>query len=170
MGLLPDTQNCGLHVHRECLERFPRHWVQRKPLVSDPGMHHGTCVTHVPRCMSRSITRGGGETFPAFPVHAQPAILRIWQEVHGVSCQFYQCICRPQTNWTNFVPWWRHQMETFSALLALSEAVRRIHQSPVVSPHKGQWRGGLMFSLISPEQANKTPVIWDATALIMTSL
>ena len=28
--------------------RFPRHWLQRKPLVSDPGMHHGTCVTHVP--------------------------------------------------------------------------------------------------------------------------
>ena len=26
---------------------FPRHRLQRKPLVSDPGMHHGTCVTHV---------------------------------------------------------------------------------------------------------------------------
>ena len=26
--------------------------------------------------------------------------------------------------------------------------VRRIHQSPVNSPHKGQWRGALMFSLI----------------------
>ena len=23
MGLLPDTQNCGLRVHRECRERFP---------------------------------------------------------------------------------------------------------------------------------------------------
>ena len=31
--------------------------------------------------------------------------------------------------------WWRHQMETFSASLA-------------ISPHKGQWRGALMFSLI----------------------
>ena len=37
--------------------------------------------------------------------------------------------------------WWRHQMETFSALLA-------IHRSPVYSPHIGQWRGALMFSLI----------------------
>ena len=27
--------------------------------------------------------------------------------------------------------------------------VRRIHRSPVNSPHKGQWRGALMFSLIS---------------------
>ena len=32
-----------------------------KPLVSDPGMHHGTCVTHVSWCMSGSLTRGGGE-------------------------------------------------------------------------------------------------------------
>ena len=41
--------------------------------------------------------------------------------------------------------WWRHQMETFSALLAF---VRGIHRSPVNSPHKGQWRGALMFSFI----------------------
>ena len=43
------------------------------------------------------------------------------------------------------VAWWRHQMETFSALLALCGG---IHRSYVVSPHKGQWRGALMFSLI----------------------
>ena len=41
--------------------------------------------------------------------------------------------------------WWRHPMETFSALLAI---VRGIHRSPVNSPHRGQWRGALMFSLI----------------------
>ena len=41
--------------------------------------------------------------------------------------------------------WWRHQMETFSALLVWS-FVRGIHRSPVNSPHKGQWRGALMFS------------------------
>ena len=48
--------------------------------------------------------------------------------------------------------WWRHQMETFSALLAIcagnSPGMRGIHRSPVNSPHKGQWRGALMFSLI----------------------
>ena len=48
MDLLPDTQNCGLHMRRECRERFPRHRPQRKP-VSDPGMHHG------------------GENFPGIP-------------------------------------------------------------------------------------------------------
>ena len=41
--------------------------------------------------------------------------------------------------------WWRHQMETFSALLAL---LMGIHRSVVDSPHKGQWRGALMFSLV----------------------
>ena len=41
--------------------------------------------------------------------------------------------------------WWRHQMETFAALLAIC-----VGNSPVTGefPHKGQWRGALMFSLI----------------------
>ena len=41
--------------------------------------------------------------------------------------------------------WWRHQMETFSALLAICAGNSPV---PVNSPHKGQWRGALMFSLI----------------------
>ena len=54
------------------------------PGASDPGMHHGTCVTHVPWCMPGSLTSGflwsrrRGKTFPAFPAHAQPAMLRVW--------------------------------------------------------------------------------------------
>ena len=42
-------------------------------------------------------------------------------------------------------PWWRHQMETFSALVALWEG-----NPPVTDgiPHKGQWCWALMFSLI----------------------
>ena len=40
-------------------------------------------------------------------------------------------------HWPN--PWWRHQIETFSALLDHCE---------VDSPHKGQCRGALMFSWI----------------------
>ena len=51
MGLLPDTWNCGLCRRRECRERFPRH-----PRVSDPDMHHGTCMPHVPWCMWGSLT------------------------------------------------------------------------------------------------------------------
>ena len=52
-------------LHRECRERFPCHWLQRKPLVNDPRMHHGTCVTHVPLCMSGLLTRGGRENVPS---------------------------------------------------------------------------------------------------------
>ena len=39
------------------LLRFPRHRLQKEPLVSGPGMHHGLCVMHVPWCMSGSLTR-----------------------------------------------------------------------------------------------------------------
>ena len=40
---------------------------------------------------------------------------------------------------------WRHQMETFSALLALCAGNSPV---PVISQHKGQRRGALMLSLI----------------------
>ena len=43
-----------------------------------------------------------------------------------------QAIVRAMLN-----PWWRHQTEIFSR-----------NWSPGNSPHKGQWRGALMFSLI----------------------
>ena len=45
----------------------------------------------------------------------------------------------------NLISWWRHQMETFSALLALCAGNSPV---PVNSPYKGQWRGALMFSLM----------------------
>ena len=45
MGLLPDTPgNSGTF--------------SPPPHVSDPDMHHGTCVTHVPWCMPGSLTNG----------------------------------------------------------------------------------------------------------------
>ena len=67
MDLLPDTQNCGMRMRRECREPFSRHRLQKKPLVSVPGKHHGTCVTHVPWCISGSLTCGGGENVPDIP-------------------------------------------------------------------------------------------------------
>ena len=39
----------------------------RKSQVSDPGMHHGTCVTYVPWCMSGSLNRCSGENVPGIP-------------------------------------------------------------------------------------------------------
>ena len=101
----------------------PRRRIQRKLLVSDPGMHHGTCVTHVPWCMSGSLTHGGGENVPGIPGACASAILRIWQEAHG-----------DVIKWKLFPRYWPF--------------VRGIHQSPGNFPHNGQWRGALMFSLI----------------------
>ena len=40
--------------------------------------------------------------------------------------------------------WRRHQMETFSALLAIV----RGHRPPVNSPHKGHWRRAVIFLMI----------------------
>ena len=69
---------------------------------------------------------------------------------HGIRAMFKACASheiiffltyRP---WVTFyrrsdVTWWCHQMETFSAFLAFCGGN---------SPHEGQWRGALMFSLI----------------------
>ena len=43
-------------------------------------------------------------------------------------------------------PCWRHQMETFSGLLAICAGNSTV---PVNSPRKGPWRGALTFSFVS---------------------
>ena len=81
------------------------------PWVSDPDMHHGMCVTHVPWCTPGSLTssflwsRRWGKTFPALAAHAQPPILRIWQEAHGGKVSW---LCRPAP-WTNQM--YRHVLQ-----------------------------------------------------------
>ena len=61
--------------------------------------------------------------------------------------------------------WWCYPVEAFSVSLALCVGK---------SPHKGQWRGTLMFSLIYAwingwVNNQETPVVWDAIAFIMMS-
>ena len=58
-------------------------------------------------------------------------------------CILLICFFFNLTFWVS--SWWRHQMEIFSALLAICAGNS---PAPVKSPHKGQWRGTLMFSLI----------------------
>ena len=58
--------------------------------------------------------------------------------------QWFYALCNISSRYKYCCPWWRHQMEAFSALLAFCEG---IHWSPADFPHKGQWRGALMFSL-----------------------
>ena len=58
----------------------------RKPQVSDPGMHHGTRVTHVPWYVSRSLTHGGGENVPGIHkggsgkfIHPIMKLIKYWK-------------------------------------------------------------------------------------------
>ena len=66
-----------------------------------------------------------------------------WWTDYAITRGLFWCLF---PDWrSNKVTWWRHQMETFSALLALC-----VGNSPVTGefPHKGQWREALIFSLI----------------------
>ena len=67
----PGVLGLGFHIgskswHHPCEAAYKAlvNFMARLPLVSDPSMHHGTCVTHVPWCMSGSLTCGGGENVP----------------------------------------------------------------------------------------------------------
>ena len=81
--------------------------------------------------------------------HVGHANLAIWVLVHTptitslamVQTQIAYCGSETITRNTR----WRHQVEAFSAFLALCEGN---HRSPVDFHHKGQRRGALMFSLI----------------------
>ena len=115
---------------------FPRHGLQTKPLVNDPGMHRGAWVTHVPWCLSGSLTRGGGEKRsrhsrcmrnPQFYVPGMRPMHRLTVCLPHVAARWLgKCHMLPLTPWNAdimcidvYLTWWRHQMETFSALLAL---------------------------------------------------
>ena len=63
----------------------------------------------------------------------------------------------PVERWYLFCSWWRNQVETFSALLALCAG-----DLPVNSPHKGQWRGafGVFFDLHLNKRLSKQSWGW----------
>ena len=90
-----------------------------------------------------------------------------------ILCTWYGSFVCPDSTYTQRHgkehTWWHHQMETFSALLALCEG------NPLVdSPHKGSDAELWCFLWSVPEQTvEKTierPVIWNAIALIRTSI
>ena len=88
-------------MRRECREHFPRHRLQRKPQVSDPDMYHSTCVTPVPWCMSRSLTRGREENVPGIPGACNLTYLARGWWWRASACLPFQsivswqcCICR----------------------------------------------------------------------------
>ena len=82
MDLLTDTQYCRLCMRRECREHFPRH----------RGLTIPACITARAWHTCRDVCRDDNQRFPlksvagkvcpAFPAHAQPSMLRVWQEAH----------------------------------------------------------------------------------------
>ena len=57
--------------------------------------------------------------------------------------------------------WWRHQMETFSALLAFFGGNSPF--SSVNFPHKGQWLGTLVFTLMNKQLSKQSRRQWFKT-------
>ena len=66
-GLLPDTLIVGCACPGNAVNVFPAIDFKEKTRVSDPDMHHVTCVTHMPWFMSGLLTRGDWENVPGIP-------------------------------------------------------------------------------------------------------
>ena len=104
-------------------------------------------------------------------------IISIWNRVQirfCFNCDLHKCHrncfryvfgnCKLTTNLCSPLKWLRHKYVYFVVLHTNSHDdaikwknfprywpfVRGIHRSPLNSPHKGQWRGVLMFPLICP--------------------
>ena len=114
---------------------FPCGRLQTKPLNSDLGMHHGTYVTHVSWCMPGSLTRGGGENVPGIPGACAPAILRIWQEAHGLSSKSIPIIPRSPLPRP-----WRHR-EGYPMVAKLLMTWQWRSRQLVATSHAGVWLG-----------------------------
>ena len=76
----------------------------------------------------------------------------IWEVI---SLSLDQCWIKHMTSLVHIGltwPWWLHQMETFSTLLDIFAG-----NSPVNSPHKGQWRGAfdVFYDLCLNKQLSK---------------
>ena len=105
-----------------------------------PLKFHTTFWYHTPQNMN--ITRC--QKFDNYDILELCPRNSLW---HGSLFLLRSDVCRPK-NWSDWVflrSWWRHQVETFSALLDLCEG------NPSVTggfPSQSQWRGALMFSLI----------------------
>ena len=82
IGLLPDTENCGLRMHRECRERFPLPPTSKKT-ANQWSRHASRHVRHARAEMHVGIAylRRRGKR-PRIPGARPATILRIWQDAH----------------------------------------------------------------------------------------
>ena len=98
------------------------------PRVSDAGMHHGTCVAHVPWCMPASLTSGfrwsrGGEKRSRHSRRMHNSHFYVSGKRPIVREAFNECICkhfrkiafwaRSHFNAYRIWSWYRHSSTTF---------------------------------------------------------
>ena len=74
-------------------KRFPRHQLQRQLLVSDPGMHHGTCITHMSSRRSGALILGGRKNVPG--ISGACAIRNFTDLVRGPLWKFFIKLLQP---------------------------------------------------------------------------
>ena len=149
-------------MRRECRECFPRHRLLRKPLVSDPGMHHGTCVTHVTWCMSGSPTRGGGENVPGIP--GACATRNIAYLVRGLCDKLINdvyCNCRNEASLTTSyttelfqsTPMWQCLFkQSDAALIRTLYHNDRLSMSSLFTPHMRSYFPTIYFGYSHPHE------------------
>ena len=85
IAIFIEVTNQWFHYGPLAVKLRVAHAFSPPPRVSDPDMHHDTCMTHVHAWIANerfALNSVVGKTFPIFPVYAQSAILRIRQEAH----------------------------------------------------------------------------------------
>ena len=127
-------------------------------ITSDWSAPHIASLTYIHRPLSLNRLWIMNQRWPdlLLPRVRGPAWCGVEFQNAGLS-HVYQCFCRHWTLqrasdffliWRDIHisdTWWRHQWKHFSRYWPF---VRGIHRWPVDSPHKGQWRRDLVFSLI----------------------
>ena len=100
--------------------------------LTNPSMH----LSHIPQ---RTIQNRNGHISVL-----NGALWDMWQVGCWICAFGHFFVVRQKLVLRCWISWWRHQMETISTLLPLCD------ENPLVtgSPHKGQWHGALIFSLI----------------------
>ena len=130
MGLLPDTQNCGLRMLGNAGNVFPATDLKGNRWVSDPSMHQGTCVTHVPCCMSGSLTRCGTENVPGIPGACTTRNFTYLKEAHF---ERYHLLLR----YTKYlfhakVPFWHASGQIASVEELVLRSARKMHGAYII--------------------------------------
>ena len=151
-----------MRMRQEWRERFHRHRVQRKQLGIDPGMHHGTCVSHVPWCMSGSLTRVCGEndtdipnarTTRYFTYLARGPLKWIYYSQICDNFHWITCIIKKMTVATSEVL--RYDLALLG-VIAMFPHIRQTHSDDTIAATKRHMRAALlMFKHIRTLQCGK---------------